>query len=91
MKRLNGDRTAEALASAIGLSLSDLKKDPRRLAGQLMGRLMAVAGFGNNEKGLKNKRVLWSTRMTQHRQHNQRTQPVFVVTLQLFFHLWILG
>ena len=43
-KRLQGDRTMEVLSSAIGLSLGDMRKDPRRIVGQLVGRLMTVAG-----------------------------------------------
>ena len=43
-KRLEGDRTAALIAQAVGLSLPDLRKDPRRLAGQLVGRLVGAAG-----------------------------------------------
>ena len=53
---LEEDRSVAAIRSAVGLSLSDLKKDPRRLVGQLYGRLMAAAGMmrvkeENNETG----------------------------------------
>merc|ERR1712166_1383984 len=49
-KRLQGDRTMEGLSSALGLSLYDLRKDPRRIVGQLVGRLMWSAGVGSEEK-----------------------------------------
>ena len=39
-KRLEGDRTAALIAQAVGLSLPDLRKDPRQPAGQLVGRLV---------------------------------------------------
>ena len=41
-QRLEGDRTVELIGRAIGLSLSDLRKDPRRMRGQLVGRLLSV-------------------------------------------------
>merc|ERR1712166_959891 len=49
-KRLQGDRTMEVLSSALGLSLNDMRKDPRRIVGQLVGRLMWSAGVGVQEK-----------------------------------------
>jgi hypothetical protein len=49
-KLLKGDRTIEVLGSALGLSLSDMRKDPRRIVGQLVGRLMWSAGVGVEEK-----------------------------------------
>jgi len=44
-KLLEEDRTVAVIGSAVGLSLSDLKKDPRRLVSQLCGRLMGAAGM----------------------------------------------
>jgi WD40 repeat protein len=49
-KRLQGDRTMEVLSSALGLSLGDMRKDPRRIVSQLVGRLMWSAGVGGEEK-----------------------------------------
>jgi hypothetical protein len=49
-QRMKGDRTMEILGSAIGLSLGELRKDPRRLVGQLVGRLMWAAGVGRGTK-----------------------------------------
>ena len=50
-KRLQGDRTMEVLGSALGLSLGDMRKGPRRIVGQLVGRLMWSAGVGVEEEG----------------------------------------
>ena len=51
-RRLKGDRTMEVVGQAISLSLSDLRKDSRRVVGQLIGRLMAVAGVGGDGKAV---------------------------------------
>ena len=53
---LKGDRTMEVVGQAIGLSLNDLRKDSRRVVGQLVGRLMAVAGVGGEETNGEGKR-----------------------------------
>merc|ERR1712166_1570242 len=55
-KRLQGDRTMEVLNSALGLSLSDIRKDPKRIVGQLVGRLMWTAGVGVEEKEKDNEK-----------------------------------
>ena len=49
-KLLEDDRTVAVIGSAIGLSLGELRKDPRRLVGQLVGRLMWAAGLGEEEE-----------------------------------------
>ena len=41
-QRLEGDRTVELIGRTIGLSLNELRKDPRRMRGQLVGRLLSV-------------------------------------------------
>ena len=57
-KRFGGsDRTMRVLGQAISLSMSDLRKDPRRVVGQLVGRLMAVAGVGGDGKEDEGKEV----------------------------------
>lgn len=49
-KRVENDRVVEIIGSAIDLSLNDLRKDPRRMVGQLVGRLMWTAGERSEEE-----------------------------------------
>ena len=55
IRLLKGDRT-EVVGQAIDLSLSDLRKDLRRVVSQLVGRLMAMAGVGGEETTGEGKR-----------------------------------
>eukprot|EP00946_MAST-07B_sp_MAST-7B-sp1_P002175 g2175.t1 len=43
----SGDRTVDLVRRALDLSMPDLRKDPRRLPGQLVGRLMGSGASGS--------------------------------------------
>ena len=50
-----GDRVVDLIGSCVGLALADLRKDPRRLAGQLVGRLRGVVEGAAREREKKEK------------------------------------
>jgi WD40 repeat protein len=56
-KWFEDDRVITLVGRAVGYSSNDLRKDPRRIVGQLVGRLMWSAAIDNNINNLRNRLI----------------------------------